>query len=114
VAYTYLQQIADLDLAVEWKKADVPVLVTYGTSDPTTSTEESHYLVNMINSFHPGRAEYMEFACMGHGLDWSASPRAWLEAIQKQQHGQFDSEFGQRVEAWMRKFLTEKSSTPQQ
>ena len=102
VSATYLQQIADLDLAVEWKKVDLPVLVTYGTSDPTTSAEESRYLVNMINSFHPGRAEYTEFAGMGHGLDLSPSPRAWLEAIQKQQHGKFDQEFAERVESWMR------------
>jgi uncharacterized protein len=106
---TYLQQIADLDLAVEWKKVDVPVLVTYGTSDPTTSADESHYLVRMINSFHPGRAEYMQFPGMGHGLDLSPSPRAWLEAIQKHQHGKFDSDFGRRVESWMQRVLTQKS-----
>jgi pimeloyl-ACP methyl ester carboxylesterase len=41
VSSTYLQQIADLNLAVEWKKVDVPVLVTWGTSDPTTSAEEN-------------------------------------------------------------------------
>jgi pimeloyl-ACP methyl ester carboxylesterase len=102
VSAAYLQQIADLNLAVEWKKVNVPVLVTFGTSDPTTSAEESRYLVNMINSFHPGRAEYMEFAGMGHGLDLSPSPRAWLEAIQKQQHGALDREFAERVESWMR------------
>ncbi len=112
VAYTYLQQIADLDLAVEWKKVNVPVLVTYGTSDPTTTADESHYLVRMINSFHPGRAEYMEFAGMGHGLDFSPSQRAWLEAIQKHQHGKFDSEFGQRVEVWVQHLLTQNDQTP--
>jgi pimeloyl-ACP methyl ester carboxylesterase len=106
---TYLQQIADLDLAVEWKKVDVPMLVTYGTSDPTTSAEENHYLVRIINSFHPGRAEYMQFPGMGHGLDLSPSRRAWLEAIHKHQHGKFDSEFGRRVEAWMRRVLTQKN-----
>jgi hypothetical protein len=74
----------------------------FGTSDPTTSAEESRYLANMINSFHPGRAEYMEFAGMGHGLDLASSPRAWLEAIQKHQHGKFDEEFEQRVENWLR------------
>lgn len=101
VSAAYLQQIAALDLAAEWKKVDVPVLVTYGTSDPTTSAEESHYLVDMINSFYPGRAEYMEFAGMGHGLDLASSQRAWLESIRKHQHGEFDSDFLERVTNWM-------------
>jgi len=101
VSYTYLQQIADLDLAVEWKKVDVPVLVTYGTSDPTTSPDESHYLTDMINSFHPGRASYVEFPGMGHGLDLTPSPRAWLEAIQKHQHGPFDQEFLNQMANWL-------------
>ena len=101
VSYTYLQQIADLDLAVEWKKVDVPVLVTWGSSDPATTAEESHYLVDAINSFHPGRASYAEFPGMGHGLDLSPSPRAWLEAVHKHQHGEFDEDFLNRVEAWL-------------
>jgi alpha-beta hydrolase superfamily lysophospholipase len=101
VSATYLQQIADLDLAAEWKKVDVPVLVTYGTSDPTTSAEESHYLVNMINSFHPNRADYMEFPGMGHGLDLAPSQRAWLDSISKHQRGEFDSDFLERVANWM-------------
>jgi pimeloyl-ACP methyl ester carboxylesterase len=107
VSYTYLQQIADLDLAVEWKKVDVPVLVTWGSSDPTTTAEESQYLVDMINSFHPGRAMYAEFRGMGHGLDLSPSPRAWLEAIQKQQHGPFDQSFLDRVTHWLAKTMTQ-------
>ncbi|HZD93219.1 MAG TPA: hypothetical protein VE133_03135, partial [Candidatus Sulfotelmatobacter sp.] len=101
VSATYLQQIADLDLAVEWKRVDAPVLVTYGTSDPSTTAEESRYLVNMISSFHPSRAEYIEFAGMGHGLDLAPSPRAWLESIQKHRHGKFDNEFLERVAGWM-------------
>lgn len=103
VSYTYLQQIADIDPAAEWKKVDVPVLVTYGTSDPATSAEEGRYLVTMINSFHPGRAEYVEFPGMGHGLDRSPSQRDWLEAIQKHQHGEFDREFLERIADWLQK-----------
>lgn len=101
-SYTYMQQIADLNLAVEWKKVDLPVLVTFGTSDPTTSAEEGHYLADMINSFHPGRAECIEFAGMGHGLDLSPSPRAWLEAIRKHEHGKFSREFLEQIAAWMK------------
>lgn len=111
VSSTYLQQIADLDLAAEWRNVKVPVLVTWGTSDPTTTAEESHYLVDMINSFHPGRATYTEFPGMGHGLDLSPSPRAWLEAIRKHQHGEFDQEFFDQVEGWMRNLLQGTTGT---
>lgn len=105
VSYTYLQQIADLDLAVKWKKVDVPVLVTYGTSDPATWAEENRYLADMINSFHPGRASYIEFSGMGHGLDLVPSKRAWLEAIRKHEHGPFDQEFLKQVADWLDKNL---------
>jgi uncharacterized protein len=103
VSYTYLQQIADLDPAVEWKKVDVPVLVTYGTSDPTTSAEENRYLAEIINSFHPGRATYVEFPGMGHGLYFSGSQRAFLEDVEKHRHGEFDREFLEQVANWLDK-----------
>lgn len=101
VSYTYLQQIADLDLAVEWKKVDVPVLVTWGTSDPTTSAEENRYLADMINTFHPGRATYEEFKGMGHGLDLWPSQRAWLEGIHQKHYTEFDTEFLERMTRWL-------------
>lgn len=108
VSAAYLQQIGDLDLAAEWKNVDLPVLVAYGTSDPTTSAEESHYLVGMINSFHPSRAEYMEFANMGHSLDRSPSPRAWLEAIHQHKQGPFNQEFLERISNWLQQHATKK------
>ncbi|HEY6972036.1 MAG TPA: alpha/beta hydrolase [Candidatus Angelobacter sp.] len=105
-SYTYLQQIADLDLAVEWKKVDVPVLVTWGTSDPTTSADENRYLAEMINSFHPGRATYEEFKGMGHGLDLWPSQRAWLEGIRTKHYTEFNTEFFERVATWLKQQTT--------
>jgi uncharacterized protein len=63
---TYMQQIGDLSLGKQWKSVDMPVLVIYGTSDPATSADEGRYLVELINSFHPGRATYLELPGMGH------------------------------------------------
>jgi len=97
------------DPTAEWKKVDVLVLVTYGTSDPTTSAADSHYLVDMINSFHPGRASCKELPVMGHGFDLSPSPRAWLEAVQQHKHGEFDKEFLQAVADWMTGILKSKT-----
>jgi pimeloyl-ACP methyl ester carboxylesterase len=105
VSAGYLQQIAGLDLATEWKKIDVPVLVTWGTSDALTSAEESRYLTDMINSFHPHRATYEEFKDMGHGLDLWPSQKAFLESSGKKQDAPFDTEFLQRVASWLKQNL---------
>src|SRR5262249_55852149 len=91
VSAAYLQQIANLDLAAEWKKIDVPVLVTWGTSDALTSADENRYLVDMINSFHPGSASYQEFKGMGHGLDLWPSQKALIEGMGQKKP--FDTEF---------------------
>ena len=111
VSAAYLQQIADLDLAAEWKKIDAPVLVTWGTSDALTSSDESRYLVNMINSFHSGRATYAEFNNMGHGLDLWPSQRAFLESLGKNQDAEFDTEFLQRVVDWLLSRSRQRSSS---
>jgi len=110
VSAAYLQQIADLDLAAEWKKIDVPVLVTWGTSDALTSADESHYLTDMVNSFHPGRATYQEFSQMGHGLTRWPSQKAFLESLGKKQHAEFDTEFLERIGDWLSSSSQERSS----
>ena len=78
VPSVYMQQIGDLSLAKQWKNADMPVLVLYGTSDPATSADESQYLVELINSFHPGRATYLEIPGMGHDFARYDSQREFL------------------------------------
>jgi hypothetical protein len=110
VSATYLQQIADLDLAAEWKKIDVPVLVTWGTSDALTSAEESRYLTDMINSFHPYRASYDEFKDMGQGLDLWPSQKAFLDSLGKKQDAPFDTEFLQRVAGWLKQNIGNQQS----
>lgn len=105
VSAVYLQQIGDLDLAAKWKKIDVPVLVTWGTSDALTSADESRYLADMINSFHPGRAAYAEFKDMGHGLDLWPSQKAFLESLGKKHDAPFDKEFLEKVAEWMKQNL---------
>lgn len=75
---TYMHQIGDISLAKQWKQLDFPVLVIYGASDPVTSSDESSYLVNLINSFHPGRATYAELPGMGHDFARYASPADFM------------------------------------
>ncbi|HYG99134.1 MAG TPA: PDZ domain-containing protein [Terriglobales bacterium] len=76
--YTYMRQLADLNLPAQWKSVNIPVLIMYGTSDPLTSADENRYLVNAINSFHPGRATYVQIEGMDHGFRQSPSQKDYL------------------------------------
>jgi alpha-beta hydrolase superfamily lysophospholipase len=104
--YTFMQQIGDINLAAQWKQVDIPVLVLYGTSDPATSADESRYLVNLINSFHPGRATYVELPGMGHDLYKYDSQLEFLTRRNNpaKQHA-FDDEFNDAVLKWLNQQL---------
>ena len=73
--YTYIQQLADLNLAAVWKKVESPALFIYGTSDFLTSAAEHEYLTDMLNSFRPGTATYVRIEGMAHGFERAASQR---------------------------------------
>jgi pimeloyl-ACP methyl ester carboxylesterase len=71
--YTYMQQWAAFNPAAEWKKVDAPVLVVYGTSDYISTIVDDPYLVDIINSFHPGRATIKAIPNMDHYLTHAVS-----------------------------------------
>jgi hypothetical protein len=75
---TYMHQIGDISLGKQWKQVDIPALVIYGTSDPATSADENRYLAEIINSFHPGRATYVEMPGMAHDFTRYASQAEFL------------------------------------
>jgi uncharacterized protein len=97
----YMQQIGDINLAKQWKQIDVPVLVIYGTSDPATSADESRYLVEIINSFHPGRASYVELPGMGHDFGRYASPVEFLKRRQDSKPHPYDDDIVETVLKWL-------------
>ena len=74
--YTYMQQWAAINPAEEWKKIEAPVLVVYGTADFVSTIADDPYMVDLINSFHPGHATLKEIPGMEHGLTRAASMEA--------------------------------------
>jgi uncharacterized protein len=98
--YTYMQQIGDLSLGKQWKQVDIPVLVIYGTSDPATSADESRYLVDLINRYHPGRATYVELQGMGHDFARYASQAEFLNRPAGAKPHRYDNEIVATVLAW--------------
>jgi pimeloyl-ACP methyl ester carboxylesterase len=71
--YTYMQQWAALDLADEWKRVDVPVLIVQGEFDFIASSGDGPYLRDIVESFHPGRATLRTIGSMDHYLGRVAS-----------------------------------------
>jgi pimeloyl-ACP methyl ester carboxylesterase len=106
VPYSFMQQIGDISLGKQWKSVNIPVLVLYGTSDPATSADESRYLVDLINSFHPGRATYVEFQGMGHDFNIYDSQLEFLKRFSNpaKQHP-FDDAFMDAVLKWLAQHL---------
>jgi uncharacterized protein len=98
----YFRGVGDVNLADAWQHVDLPVLVTYGTSDPLTSIEQSRYLVDMINSVHPGRATYLEFDHMSHHFDEQPDQARALHALEDGINGPYDTRFIPAIEKWMR------------
>ncbi len=103
VPSTYMQQIGDINLGIQWKQVDVPVLVIYGTSDPVTSADEGRYLTGIINSFHPGRATYVEIAGMGHDFNRYASQAEYMTRARSSSPHPYDDEFVAVVVNWLEK-----------
>jgi pimeloyl-ACP methyl ester carboxylesterase len=86
VPYTYMQAVGDIDLAAQWKTADFPVLVIYGTASPVTTARQNRYLAELINRWHPGRATFAEVLGMGHDLARYASQEEYTKEWRDGRH----------------------------
>jgi alpha-beta hydrolase superfamily lysophospholipase len=104
--YTYMRQVAALNIAEKWKPVDAPVLVIYGTSDFQTSADEHRYLTDAINSFHPGRATYVEIPNMDHSFETVPSQREGMQRfLSNQPPGDFNPAILAQMQSWLDEIL---------
>lgn len=67
--FKFMQEVADLSLADYWKNVDAPVLFVCGTADFVVAQEEHEYARDIVNAYHPGRAEFVAIEGMDHGFN---------------------------------------------
>jgi pimeloyl-ACP methyl ester carboxylesterase len=79
--YTYIQEVAALNMAHEWKIVDAPTLVIYGLADFVTSAEDHRYLTDLINRYHSDRATYVEVKDMDHFFIKTATQQSSFENL---------------------------------
>jgi pimeloyl-ACP methyl ester carboxylesterase len=99
---TFMQQWAALNPAEAWKAIDAPVLVAYGSSDYISSIADDPYLVELINTFHPGRATLSAIPDMDHYLIKAAS---MSESMERKTPGEFEPAILEAVKGWLRRQL---------
>ena len=100
--FTFMRQVADLNLAAHWKATDASVLLIYGSSDYLTTAEEHRYLSNIINNFRSGSAKFVEIPNMTHGFRFAASPLdAMKQALGESPTGDFKPEVLSEIEKWL-------------
>ncbi|MGD0618533.1 MAG: alpha/beta fold hydrolase [Bryobacteraceae bacterium] len=104
VPYTFMQAVADISLGRQWKNADFPVLIIYGTSSPVTTSHQSRALVSLINRLHPGRATYAEIPHMSHDLSLYDSPADFMNRAPGSVHP-FSAELMEAIMSWMKPLL---------
>lgn len=63
---SYFRQLAALNLAERWTRADVPVPAIYGASDFITEEADHQRIVDIVNGVHPGNATLAVIPGMDH------------------------------------------------
>jgi uncharacterized protein len=99
--YTYLQQVAALDVGALWRGVHARVLVVYPTSDFITSEQEHRYLVDAINAMHPGQATFATVTGMDHYLAAEESMAASIKDSRGPEARPFSSAAFPVIDAWL-------------
>lgn len=69
----FMHDISDINLASYWKDVSCPTLFVYGTADFVTAANEHVWAQSIVNSYHPGMADYIEIKGMDHGFNNSGT-----------------------------------------
>ncbi|MDD5088684.1 MAG: alpha/beta fold hydrolase [bacterium] len=106
--YTFIQDLADLNMAREWMNVTCPTLLVYGSADFITDRSEHIYAADLMNTLHPGIARFVEVPNMDHFFTRVESQRASFDNLMA---GMPNREFSQDVIPVIGGWCTEVLST---
>lgn len=73
--YSYWQELQDFNQPEAWKKADTYALILRGSGDfEAFSTEQHQAIANLINFYHPGKADFLLLPNTDHAFCKSNTP----------------------------------------
>jgi len=102
VAPPYVQQVAALNIAESWTRMNLPVLAIYGTADFVTTESDHERIVAIVNSKHPGTAQFQTVEGMDHHFALMGSPqRAYDTRVKAHHEGPYAEKLTAVVAQWI-------------
>ncbi len=100
VHYSYLQEVAALDMPKEWSKVDTNVLALWGACDFNSSKACSELIAKSVNKAHSGKAAFKVLP----GIDslWQVSEDQ-EESFLAGYGGEFNPVIIETIKAWVKK-----------
>jgi hypothetical protein len=66
--YTFIQELAAIDLPAQWKQVNVPVLAIWGSADFAATRACSELIAESVNQEHAGRARFVALEGIDHNF----------------------------------------------
>lgn len=89
--YTFWQEINEVNFPKAWKAANTQVMAIHGEFDiHAINPNWAKRTADMVNSYHPGKGEWMVLPKTEHGFAYIESMEAYLDLREK---GQYNSAF---------------------
>ncbi|MEM9024047.1 MAG: alpha/beta hydrolase, partial [Bacteroidota bacterium] len=112
---SFWQELNDEDLISAWKNTESYVLSIYGEADIEALDAWSHQeIANIVNQYHPGRAEFRLLENTTHGMVSVKSREHAVEVARDFQYNSqhFNPEFLEITIAWMQDKVSREAGTP--
>jgi uncharacterized protein len=101
VTGTYVQQVADVNVASAWQRLAVPALVIYGASDFIVDEADQRYIEGIVNAAHPGDATLDVIADMDHYLTIAASQQESFDRTASGKRGDYNPKLSTLILQWL-------------
>lgn len=105
--YTFLQDLQDLPMNEAWRDANAYTLAIYGEADvPALDPEGAQLVVNLVNSYYPGKATYAFLPRTDHGFMEVGTMEEYLKRRESAESDTFQPRFNPKlvdlVDNWMK------------
>lgn len=103
VAIPFFQELAKTNLAEQWSKVNCKTLAIWGENDFISTESDHQFIADIVNSNHPGMAEFRKLNESDHGFFQTTSQKDSLEKWGK--GASFNPSIIDTLKTWLKSVL---------